>query len=697
NLLRESGVTRLVTARELSLKEIKQLREHTDMEIETFVHGALCYCYSGQCLMSSMLGGRSGNRGRCAQPCRMPYQFYSDEKRISSERDKYLLSPKDINTIVLIPEMVEAGINSFKIEGRMKRPEYSAGVASLYRKYTDLYLEYGKSRYQELISSCEYEKDMIELQDLYNRGGFSAGYGKAYHGKKMMSLYRPNHSGVHVGKVTGVKGSLVDIMLEEVVNAQDILEIRYQEEEQGHEFTVKAPNSIGQVITTNVGRTIKPIYSGADVYRTRNNELLKRITEDYIDKDNKQGIRGILRARIGERLTFTLTYKDYMVTAYQDIVQTAQRQPMTVEKLSTPIEKLGDTPYFMEELTVDAEDNIFVPVAWLNEIRREAVRLLQEAVVGSYQREIPEGGVGPETIAASLQQDATPQDKYRQDKKTTPGICVTVRSKEQFQATLAFTEVDAIYADYDGFSKDELVKLASDSNKEGKAFFVILPHIMRVVVYEKLKRDIAILWMDDNVTGFVAKNFEEVSLLQSFQKDGDKDKIIILNHNMYIFNKVAKEFWRTRGVSHFTAPVEQNSGELKSLGISDSDMIVYGYLPLMVSAQCLHESTAGCKKCREGEQRTDYMVDRLGKKFYVQTNCSGCYNIIYNGQCLSLLKYAKEVTALKPANLRLDFTFEKGKEVEEVIVAFLDMFKYGRSTELTATNLTAGHFRRGVE
>lgn len=708
NLLKESGVTRLVTARELSFQEIKEIRNNTDLEIETFVHGALCYCYSGQCLMSSMIGGRSGNRGRCAQPCRMPYQFHSGGNKISTEREKYLLSPKDINTIALIPELIEAGIDSFKIEGRMKRPEYSARVASLYRKYVDLYQEYGKERYQTYLQGREYDKDMRDLLDLYNRGGFSEGYGKTYHGKKMMSLSRPNHSGIYIGEVTTLKGGQAAIHLKEDINAQDILEFRNKEGEALYEFTVKDSVLKGSTLRTNIGNipfernkiksTHRSIQPGDMVYRTKNNELLNRITAEYISTDKKQGIRGVLSAKLNQPLTLSLSYKEVSVTAYQDIVQEARKQPMTKEKLSAPIAKLGDTPYHLEELTVDFDEAVFVPVAWLNEIRREAAQLLQEEVLKTYKRQHP-----VQLILDDIREDVAYVSKSEQKEQENglteqlPDFVVTVRTMEQFEEVIKCDGIHKLYADYHGFTVAEIQTMAKACGVRGIHFYPILPQICRLSTYKKLKKDIALLYGENDITGFVLKNFEEVALLKEFDEEWPTKKELILNHNMYIFNQQAKQFWNQRGITHFTAPVELNSKELKSLGLKDCDLLAYGYLPVMVSAQCLYESTDGCKRCKAGEPRIDHLIDRMGMKFFVQTNCDGCYNVIYNGQCLSLLRYPEEVKSLMPANLRLDFTFESGEVVKQVMNTFRIVYREKGRAELPMEKLTAGHFKRGVE
>jgi putative protease len=715
NLLRSYGVTRLVTSRELSLKEISEISKNTELEIETFVHGALCYCYSGQCLMSSVIGGRSGNRGRCAQPCRMPYQFYSEDKKISSGQEKYLLSPKDINTVAIIPELVEAGIDSFKIEGRMKRPEYAAAVSQIYRKYIDLYFELGKVDYQEYIKGNDFTKDIIQLQDVFNRGGFSQGYAKTYNNKNMMSLERPNHSGVYIGEVTLIKGSQVSIKLSEAVNAQDVLEIR-ESEEAGYEFTVKSSLMKGEILTTNVGRRPFPkedeaskqesrykgknkdtksgrypaptIKVGDKVYRTKNNTLLAHLAAEYLDKDSKLGIRGNIRARIGEKLSLTVSYQNISVTAYNEEVQEALKQPMTKEKMLAPLIKTGDTFYYFEELEAEMDSNLFVPVAWLNEIRRDALRKLQEEVTLVYRRS-QEKTANPE----ALKERIAPKLKYNSF-----GVCVTVSKKEQFDTALEFENITSIYVQFDAFQPEELLYMAKRTRADKKNFYLMLPHICRLAVYQNLEKDITSLLEEEEISGFIVKNFEEIALLKTLLGNKGNPPEIILNHNMYVYNKEAKNFWNEMGITCFTAPVELNYTELKRLKVSDCDFIVFGYLPLMVSAQCLYESTKGCKKCQNTEQgQAGYLIDRMGKKFFVQTNCKGCYNTIYNGQCLSLLKNATEVIGLSPRNIRLDFTIETKEQMRQAVISFLTVYLDRRESELQFQNLTTGHFKRGVE
>jgi putative protease len=678
-LLKAYGVTRMVTARELSLAEIRTIKDNTNLEIETFVHGALCYCYSGQCLMSSMIGGRSGNRGRCAQPCRMPYQFFSQGRQMSLDQEKYLLSPKDINTVSLIPEFIESGVDSFKIEGRMKRPEYAAAVSAIYRKYVDLYLSLGKAGYAKVLQKDDFARDMIILRDLYNRGGFSEGYGKTYHGKNMMSLYRPNHSGVYVGDVTTVKDGKAYITLKEDIYAQDVLEVR-KKEEKAYEFTVKDAHGRGETLKANLGRNKAAVNKKSSVYRTKNKSLLEQLAKAYMIKDTMQLVRGELTAKVGEKLKLTVICREVIVTAYHNIVQEAVKQPVTREKLLASLMKTGETPFRFENITVMMGDNIFVPVSWLNEIRRKALRQLQAAITMQYSR----GREALEIVPCKEKKVSRAQPKT--------GICVSVQSCMQFNVALSYSQITAIYVNYDTIDIAKLDFMVNAAKAADKKIYLMLPQVCRLSTYEGLLKDIVLFLDNDAVTGFIVKNFEEIFLLQSLLKSREQKKDIILNYNMYVYNNEAMLFWKERGISRFCAPVELNCKELKSLEMTACDMVVYGYLPIMISAQCLLESTVGCKKNQSG-----YLIDRMNKKFLVQTNCNLCYNTIYNSQCLSLIRQMLEIRRLHPCNIRLDFTIETKEKMQKVVENFLNIFQDGSEYTGDMSGYTTGHFKRGIE
>ena len=266
--LESLGASRIVTSRELSLEEINAIHRETSMEIESFVHGALCYCYSGQCLTSSLIGGRSGNRGRCAQPCRLPYQ--------AEGREGFLLSPKDICTLEILPEILDAGVYSLKIEGRMKRAEYTAGVVRIYRKYLDIVLAHGRKEYQV----SEYDKK--ELMALYNRGGFSTGYYEMRNGREMMSMKRANHFGTEAARVTAVRRGSLTVRALEPLHKGDMLEntVLSGDTAQGASLSLKLPES--------ELRGIKP---GMILHRTRDEFLLAELNRKYIQTERKEKIK----------------------------------------------------------------------------------------------------------------------------------------------------------------------------------------------------------------------------------------------------------------------------------------------------------------------------------------------------------------------------------------------------------------------
>lgn len=777
-LLKEHGVTRLVTSRELSLHEIKNIRENTDLEIETFVHGALCYCYSGQCLMSSMIGGRSGNRGRCAQPCRMPYRLFSDGKCLSGEQPVYLLSPKDINTLAIIPELLEAGIDSFKIEGRMKSPEYAAVTSYMYRKYVDLYFKLGAQGYRSYINDNEFKEDMLKLQDVYNRGGFSQGYAKAYHGKEMMSLYRPNHSGVLVGRVKAAADGYADISLRERLNAQDVLEIRHGQDKV-YEFTLKDYHEAGELIRIKLPRVAKSsnissknhtdregmvlserVKVGAEVYRTRNNSLLDYLAEEYIKRDQQYPVKGILKAKRGERLTLTLSYSDkalenkgktelnnrsneayerskdaddsmknLSITAYKDPVEQALKQPVTEDRIRAQLEKTGDSFFYFDKLLIEADDNIFIPIAKLNELRREAINLLEEAIKASYRRPDRQND-NKDADSRNDSKDADRQNDYKEEDERLPstddkdkaesismdpfkaesiskglygdfGMAVSVQTMKQWRMALNLPEITALYVYYESFSNNDLLSMARQTMKAGKDFYLTLPHICRLAVYNRLKKDLSELTACDEIKGYVVKNFEEIALLKSLFNIGAATKQIILNYNMYVYNNEARSFWIEQGIRHFTAAVELNHKELRELCTTDSDILVYGHLPLMISAQCVFDNSAGCMKGKMAgtdpeEGVSGVLVDRLDKEFFVKAYCKSCYNIIYNGQPLALHKQAEEIIALKPKNIRLDFSLETDEQMKKVLNIFINSYCYGKDVDETIDSYTTGHFKRGI-
>ena len=411
-LLKAQGLTRIVPARELTLQEIREIRDKVDIEIETFVHGAMCYAYSGKCLLSSFLGGRSGNRGRCAQPCRQCYELVQNKSI-----HEYIMSLKDMCTLKILPELIDAGIASFKIEGRMKNPYYVAATVDAYKTARDFYLEgHTAEQYQALA-----DKLMDNMQDIYNRGGFCTGYyyieddkrkGAAAKGLEMAANKRPNHSGLVVGTIEAVKGPDVTIKTEQDIHQKDVLEIvptgieltSNKEENAHHKLVLK-------------GKELKKIRPGMKVHRTRNNHLLKEIDERLIKAERQTAAVAVINAQVGEPLSIIIRSlnaesieTDAMgycindisetrieelggrkipgtaqVTVAGNIINAAENKPTDRQQLISKMQKTGGTNV---SLTVEChmDDNAFVPMSEFNALRREAVEEYKRQLACSYHR-----------------------------------------------------------------------------------------------------------------------------------------------------------------------------------------------------------------------------------------------------------------------------------------------------------------------
>ena len=626
--LKELGAARVVTARELSLEEIRSIHKNVDIEIESFIHGALCYCYSGQCLFSSMLGGRSGNRGRCAQPCRLPYQLKAQGKVLNNQEEAYILSPKDMCTIELLPEILEAGVCSLKIEGRMKRPEYTAGVVRIYRKYLDYYLIHGKKGYKVA------EEDYRELQALYNRGGFSEGYYKVQNGRNLISLTRPNH------------------------------------------FEEKSKKAIQE----------KQAYEA----------LLARLKKAYVDTEKKENIKGIFRASTKSPTEFMVCSMDeepVCVTITEEPAQVPQKQPMSKEAIEKSLRKTGDTPFAFEQLEILLEDEVFLPVQQLNRMRREVLEQLKEQLSARGSRAEYKFSSGnhrleqAEAAETRIKEEATAA-LHMQPNKAAPSLHVQREKAEQLPAVLRYPEVARIYLTSEFTELERLKEYANLCHKAEKECVLVLPAIFRTPAKSYLTQKLEFI-RQAGLDGILVKNLGEVEFLRKNQVELP----LILDHNLYTFNQEALHFWKQRGILHDTLPLELNEKELRVRGASESEMVIYGYQPLMVTAGCLHKTMRQCKKKTE----VWTLTDRYKKDFPVVNYCRYCYNVIYNCDPLSLLGSKKEVDRIAPQSLRLTFTMEPVSVVEKVLSSYIDVYCYGKEASVQSAGFTKGHLKRGVE
>lgn len=680
--LKECGAVRVVPARELSLDEIRHMKQETGMEVECFVHGALCYCYSGQCLMSSLIGGRSGNRGQCAQPCRLPYSVEG--------RKGHLLSLKDICTLELIPELIGAGIDSFKIEGRMKGPEYVAGVTSMYRKYVDLYEKEG----QETFSVSEKDREM--LMDLYNRGGFHTGYYHQRNGRDMISEERPNHAGVPAVKILFQKGGKAAGCALTDIHKGDVLSL-----------PKKGNYTFGRDIKKNGSMEI-PIPKGSHLkkdcilFRIRNEKLLTEL-QRFCSGKKQEKIYGFLSLMPGKYAELTVGTEEISVQVFSGIsVERAKKSPLDEKRIRKQLEKTGNTDFVFEQLEIVLEEDVFLPIQQINEMRRDALEMLRKKICGQFHREYQHQGASVCVKAPVLMKGGSSENK----RAGRTGISVSVGTAEQLKEACVFPEISRLYVDSRLLRTlpgeplpEELLHGVQRLQAQGTSVYLALPHIVRKDTAEQWKEylsSVSTLHFD----GVMLRNYESHGLwkaadVQGRQQVQDKarpDKNVILDQNLYIMNQSAKAFWHRQGVREFTVPAELNRREIMILGAGDMEMVVYGYLPVMVTAQCAANTAGGCQR----ESRIRILTDRLQNNFYVENRCEDCYNIIYNSVPLCLFDEKDALEEIAPSRFRLQFSVEDGRTTRRVLQAFWNVFFGGGSSGMEMENFTRGHFRRGV-
>lgn len=622
-LLKELGVERVVTAREMSLEEIQRIHDEVGVELESFIHGALCYCYSGQCLFSSIIGGRSGNRGRCAQPCRLSYEVLQGEKSLTGHHAIPILSLKDMCTLPFLYELADHGVYSFKIEGRMKTPEYAAGVVSIYRKYMDSYLDGSRIPVEK--------KDIRALLELGNRGGFTNGYYYHHNDSDMLSGESASHN-----KSEGV--------------------------------------------------------------------LQDNIRREYVDTELKEKIKGKLILNKECPAKIEVQYGKIKVSYQGDMVLVAQNRPLTEEVVTEKITKTGNTPFVFENLEVTMDDDIFMPVNQLNQLRRGALEALEEALLKPYERTLPEL---VETSSAETDRQTTgnaikekqisgqslSQTSGQQSAGSSTEVRVLIEDAEQLPAVLKADFVDTVYLDCMLYTRENLIRMLSEDidrvHASGKKAFYVFPFIFRQqtsLFYEKIMPELKKLPLD----GIMVRSLDEIAFIKEW---GNENWQMVSDSNLYTYSNEAAEYFYRLGMIQDTIPVELNRKEILRRENSRSEMIIYGRLPLMITAQCIHKNTLGCMH----QHKVLNLKDRYSVHFPVKNFCSECYNVIYNSLPVCLFKEDVTVKKIAPAALRLSFTTETEEETEQILTIYGDIYKNGGILGQMPMECTNGHFKRGVE
>lgn len=574
-LFEDLGASRIVTARELSIDEISSIHKACpELEIESFIHGALCVCYSGQCLMSSILGGRSGNRGRCAQPCRLPYEAYDDNGKHLNKKGNYILSPKDFCTINYLPQMIKAGVMSFKIEGRMKQLSYATGVVSVYRHYVDEYLYKGARNYK--VS----QEDIQKLLDYGNRSGFTDLYLNKHNGPEMITFEAPSHTKSENAEATPISSKIK-------VNCK---------------------------VSALLGREFEVSFSDE-------------------------------RGHIG--------------SSKGNVIEAASKKPTTYEDIEKAVAGLGNTAFEINKLTIDFDDNIFLPVSVIKNARRAAIEAFENSLTGLENKPVVNDF---NTL------------KFGGNHYSKPGCFVTVSTSEQLKAIKDFSFIDSIAVPFSLL--DEAVNLFKGE------IYIYLPTVLRKEYSGSLK-------VDERAAGVIACSFDELGWLLDAGYSPEK---IILDHRLYTFNNRSIEGFNKLGLKNNCISYELSLKELKHRDNSHSQMIVYSRIPMMVTANCTIKNTVGCKKNND----IYTLVDRKNEQLVVKCNCDYCYNTIYNSKKFIAFDLKEEILQLGVRDLRLDFTVEDFKETIDILKAFRNTFINNQPFRFDQ-DYTKGHLKRGVE
>lgn len=673
--LHEMGFTRVVLARETPIEEIKYISNNTPIELEAFIHGALCISYSGQCLMSSMIGGRSGNRGTCAQPCRMPSSIIDKNGKVIEEWDKkHILSPRDLNTLENIKEILDAGVISLKIEGRMKRPEYVATVVKNYRKALDQGSE-----------NISYE-DKRDLAQIFNRD-FTKGLTFGDFGKEFMSFERPDNRGILAGKVVRADKYKVYVLLEEDINAGDGLEFELVN---GEYIGIKAPFDGKKGTTMNIE---KPAYILTDtpVRKTSSLELLSKAKASYNEENIKNPIDMEIDIKIGTNPKLNIIYKGDTVSAEADkVVEKAERAGLTKEKIVEQLSKLGDTTYILNNININLDDDSYLPVSVLNLLRREATEKLDQIVANINH--------GKTIDIENYAEKKKKYFKYTNVKEELPKkITIKVNNIDQFNQ-LDLNKLDTIYL---GFY-DNLEEVVNKVREKGKETYIWTDKIL----YKKdLDRLNSIIKPIEGIIDGIS-----VSNLGSLKYTKDRfDLKIHGDIGLNVFNSFTLDYLNHIGLDCITLSPELNLNQIRKIEERSNvttEAIVYGYLPVMTTKYCPMSLVKGCKddsNCKNCNFAKGYGIkDRIGANFYMDRREGFSY--IYNSVPLMVLDNLDQIYNSGISNGRLDFTIETNN-IKDIQTAYYD---YGKglidnqeAREYIETfrenkSITNGHYFRGI-
>ena len=753
------GFTRVVLSREVTLEAIRHICREAKAEIEVFVHGALCVCYSGQCLMSSMIGGRSGNRGRCAQPCRLPYTLVDEEDSdlLSGSAGQYLLSPRDLKTIDLLPELLAAGVTSLKIEGRMKRPEYVATAVGCYRRAVDSWLK-GDFR----ISS----EDNQALAQIFNRD-FTTAYLEKKQGRNMMSDKRPNNRGLMLGRVLGYDSAsgMVSMKVNTELSIGDqidfwvkvggrvtatIQKLYLVKEQKGNtdkntrgkkQSAGKARQNKKQHTALNLQNLVPiqqaaagtvvafaiegKVFAGDRAFKVLDSKLMEAAKALYASGApvRRYNIKAHVRAAVGEPLVIQLEDEagHIAVAATEFVGEIAMKRPLSREVIEKQLNRLGSSIFQLQELTAELVGEVMVPVSEINEARRRAVENLENQRMADFHQH---AGAFSRQAAKNIRQgianikhDAAARlIKMQAREIAEPSlkggyITVVADNLPRVKAALENGAKRIVFGgesySHENITLDMCRQAAELAHEYGAAIVLNTSRIIRDGELDKFHK-----WLEavdkypvDAISVHNIGTWQAARQLTSLPIEAD--------YSLISYNVEALRHLQELGVSRAVLSPELNMAQIEKLGKESPlplECIVDAYLELMVSEYCCTGSFLGgldtgrCSAPCTAMKKKFYLKDRKNIRFPLVMD-QYCHMHILNANRLSMLPHAMKFRSMGIAGLRIDGRYLEAKRLGELVrsyAAYMARRKELSEDERLATerlegnNITRGHYFRGV-
>jgi len=656
------GFKRVVLARELSIDEIRYIRENTSCELEVFIHGALCISYSGQCLLSSMIGGRSGNRGLCAQPCRMYYNLLECSKNGHTNKidDGYLLSPKDNLGIEYLPELIEMGIDSFKIEGRMKTPLYVGTVTKIYRKYID-YINSStdkvniKQQIHKMLSEKNEKTNLSDLEMLiqvFNRGGMSNAHFSSNGNNELIYKHAPNNIGMLLGKIQNYNNNKGYITLESAtpISIGDKIIINNNLYNVS-ELIIKGQNyknaSVGNLVT--IGRVKGNIKNGDTVRKIEDSNLAKTISPSYIEnKDIKKiSIDGTINILSNQNISFKISgksgfYKSVQFEYISNIMpEKAINNPTSKDRIKEQLIKTGNTPFKFDSIEINYDEDLFLNMKDLNEIRRESIEAFKQKMLNSYTHNLPMINYQP------VRTPKVPNTKHI-------AILINELQLEEDYSNLTIN-IDDLYIPLKYFINNNYSSIISSLTKN-YTVFVYLPNIIRDTFLDKL--DFSKIFTN-SIGGFVISNLSQLETLKRYKFDKCK---YIGNYTLNVYNDESIQFLKQLGIDNVTVSPELNIKELNDY-LKNEKIIVFGKIPVMTNQYCYLGKSTKCsplcdRKCLNGKKY--FIEDKFGSKYRIIPDPTTTITTMYFDKEINLK--LKELQ-----NIRFDFLDENIEEINKIV------------------------------